>query len=212
MERPGHRALAGYCHGKASFALEKVKLCKFHVSGACVRGETCTFAHSRAELRPQPDLYRTGICFKYLRRGMCDAGDLCNYAHGLEELRPLCWAASLTAADDVRAGSEEAHQDLDTLWQVAEQLHAQLGQLQIKLDTCIANQQARRELEMLWQLAARLQTQLGQLHIKLDTYIARRQASAGCGEQDADSTTWHGGAPDGARSHMRRRHRHGLSH
>lgn len=47
----------------------------------------CSFAHGREALQPQPDLYRTQVCFQYMQIRMCKYGDRCTFAHGEGQLR-----------------------------------------------------------------------------------------------------------------------------
>jgi len=69
-----------------SLALERTRMCKFFARGRCTR-ESCTFAHSRQQLRSQPDLYRTQICLDMINRGQCRVGERCKFAHSLQEIR-----------------------------------------------------------------------------------------------------------------------------
>lgn len=64
--------------------LSKTRLCIKFSKGACKDSE-CRFAHSREELRDQPDLSKTAIC-RAFARGKCTDTD-CKYAHGETELR-----------------------------------------------------------------------------------------------------------------------------
>ena len=48
----------------------------------------CPFAHSESELREQPSLQATGLCYEFAR-GHCRKGGACNFAHGKHELRSL---------------------------------------------------------------------------------------------------------------------------
>lgn len=64
----------------------KTKMCKFHLLRLCSKGEACHFAHTREDLNPLPDLYRTKLCKALINTGHC--GDAsCKYAHNREELR-----------------------------------------------------------------------------------------------------------------------------
>mmetsp|Transcript_117657 Transcript_117657/g.374893 ORF Transcript_117657/g.374893 Transcript_117657/m.374893 type:complete len:323 (+) Transcript_117657:90-1058(+) len=67
--------------------LGKTKLCKFWSRGQCERGPSCTFAHGRTELRSKPTLFRTEMCFDFVKTGACDYGDTCRYAHDLQDIR-----------------------------------------------------------------------------------------------------------------------------
>lgn len=48
----------------------------------------CPFAHSESELREQPSLQATGLCYAFAR-GHCGKGRACNFAHGKHELRSV---------------------------------------------------------------------------------------------------------------------------
>jgi len=67
--------------------LGKTKLCKFWSRGHCSRGRACTFAHGRKELREQPNLFRTELCFEFMSTGTCYHGAACKYAHNEREIR-----------------------------------------------------------------------------------------------------------------------------
>ena len=58
-------------------------------AGRCRRGQACSFAHSEAELRPQPDLFGTRLCAQFGTAGGCPYGKRCRFAHGEAELRPV---------------------------------------------------------------------------------------------------------------------------
>lgn len=64
----------------------KTKMCKFHIIGACSKGPTCPFAHSKAEMRPLPDLTCTKLCKSLIDTGVCN-NKACMYAHNKLELR-----------------------------------------------------------------------------------------------------------------------------
>ena len=49
----------------------------------------CSFAHSEMQLREQPDLVATQLCYQFTRKGHCKNGDTCKFAHGRSELRRL---------------------------------------------------------------------------------------------------------------------------
>jgi len=88
---------------KDNHALDKTKLCKFFLKGQCRRGSTCTFAHGRRQLRPQPDLFRTQLCIDFVNGGSCSFGASCRYAHNSEELRVPDLKASKAAATKRKA-------------------------------------------------------------------------------------------------------------
>jgi len=68
--------------------LGKTKLCKFWSRGQCERGQKCSFAHGRTELRSKPKLFRTELCFDFGTTG-CRYGDMCKFAHDDKEIRNL---------------------------------------------------------------------------------------------------------------------------
>mmetsp|Transcript_87862 Transcript_87862/g.261998 ORF Transcript_87862/g.261998 Transcript_87862/m.261998 type:complete len:245 (-) Transcript_87862:51-785(-) len=68
-------------------ALHRTVLCKYYVVGLCSRGEACSFAHGCEELRPKPDLFRTGLCKAFSKKGECKNGDECKFAHSRNQLR-----------------------------------------------------------------------------------------------------------------------------
>lgn len=72
-----------------SHVLDKTKMCQFFAKGQCTRGRLCTFAHTEEQLHPQPDLFRTELCYTFARTGKCWAGDGCKFAHRTEEVRPV---------------------------------------------------------------------------------------------------------------------------
>ena len=52
-------------------------------------GNDCNFAHSESELREQPDLVATKLCFQFSSKGQCSKGAACTFAHGKKELRQM---------------------------------------------------------------------------------------------------------------------------
>mmetsp|Transcript_7444 Transcript_7444/g.12834 ORF Transcript_7444/g.12834 Transcript_7444/m.12834 type:complete len:201 (+) Transcript_7444:74-676(+) len=67
--------------------LRFTRLCKYWNNNRCNMGANCNFAHDSRELRAQPDLMATRLCFQFSRKGTCKNGDDCKYAHGKSELR-----------------------------------------------------------------------------------------------------------------------------
>jgi len=70
----------------------KVVLCEdFRISGKCLRGDSCSFAHGLQELHEhrikQVPNYRTTMCESFSKYNMCIYGDTCMYAHGAHQLR-----------------------------------------------------------------------------------------------------------------------------
>ena len=70
-------------------ALRFTKMCKYWKSKRCMMGDECNFAHSKSELKEQPDLVATQLCYQFSAKGMCSKGASCTFAHGRSELRPL---------------------------------------------------------------------------------------------------------------------------
>eukprot|EP01017_Pseudomicrothorax_dubius_P048649 TRINITY_DN88_c0_g1_i3.p1 TRINITY_DN88_c0_g1~~TRINITY_DN88_c0_g1_i3.p1 ORF type:complete len:347 (+),score=85.98 TRINITY_DN88_c0_g1_i3:75-1043(+) len=65
----------------------KTKMCpNLQESGACPRGDKCSFAHSQSELKQPPNLKKTKLC-QLFQMGRCQMGGLCSFAHGEDELR-----------------------------------------------------------------------------------------------------------------------------
>eukprot|EP00931_Biecheleriopsis_adriatica_P018112 TRINITY_DN12768_c0_g1_i1.p1 TRINITY_DN12768_c0_g1~~TRINITY_DN12768_c0_g1_i1.p1 ORF type:complete len:377 (-),score=62.16 TRINITY_DN12768_c0_g1_i1:46-1176(-) len=69
--------------------MKKTLLCKFNLSGRCLRGSSCDFAHDPQELHPAPDLRKTRLCTPFLAVGSCKYGLSCTFAHTAEELRTV---------------------------------------------------------------------------------------------------------------------------
>ncbi|KAF4665765.1 hypothetical protein FOL47_004443 [Perkinsus chesapeaki] len=64
----------------------KTSMCKFYLSGNCVKGDMCTHAHQEAELVKKPEIPRTRLCRALLTYGFCNYGQ-CKYAHDIKEIR-----------------------------------------------------------------------------------------------------------------------------
>uniref|UniRef100_A0A7S4RH41 C3H1-type domain-containing protein n=1 Tax=Alexandrium monilatum TaxID=311494 RepID=A0A7S4RH41_9DINO len=62
-------------------------MCTFHMKGRCDKGKDCNFAHSRTEMMPLPNLYRTRLCSNLWSHGYCLNKDTCPFAHRRQELR-----------------------------------------------------------------------------------------------------------------------------
>lgn len=69
--------------------LKFTKMCKYWSSNRCTMGDACNFAHSDTELREQPDLVATKLCFQFMSKGRCNKGASCTFAHGKKELRQM---------------------------------------------------------------------------------------------------------------------------
>uniref|UniRef100_A0A0G4HBJ6 C3H1-type domain-containing protein n=1 Tax=Chromera velia CCMP2878 TaxID=1169474 RepID=A0A0G4HBJ6_9ALVE len=66
--------------------LEKTRICYHHLQGKCRLGDACGFAHDKMELRQNPDLRFTSLCFSVAKGTECRRGAECTYAHSLEEV------------------------------------------------------------------------------------------------------------------------------
>lgn len=67
----------------------KTKFCKFFPRGSCAKGASCVYAHSRVELKPITNFFRTKLCPKLIQHGHCESRDECRFAHAKEELRKV---------------------------------------------------------------------------------------------------------------------------
>ncbi|KAF4676294.1 hypothetical protein FOL47_006450 [Perkinsus chesapeaki] len=65
----------------------KTEMCKFVANGGCSKGESCSHAHSEAELRNKPDLSKTRMCRMMLQKGTCPNIKRCPYAHDIKQVR-----------------------------------------------------------------------------------------------------------------------------
>ena len=68
-------------------ALKFTRMCKYWKANRCHLGAECSFAHSDLQLRDQPDLVATQLCYQFTRKGLCKNGESCKFAHGRSELR-----------------------------------------------------------------------------------------------------------------------------
>jgi len=123
---PGRRASLGCAQPAARAArgadrfghsLDKTRLCQFFGEGRCQRGRACSFAHSAAELRAPPDLYRSQLCMEFEETGACRYGAACRFAHGAEELR------------SGEGGAQELKRQLETMRRQEKALEAKLEAL-----------------------------------------------------------------------------------
>lgn len=62
--------------------LFKTKICRHFLSGKCKYNSSCTFAHSREDLKLPPDFRKSRLC----QKGTC-TDPLCQYAHSPLEIR-----------------------------------------------------------------------------------------------------------------------------
>ena len=63
-------------------AYYKTKLCPYFVKGNCLRGNMCSFAHGRSELRSLPNAFKNKICYEF-QRGSCHKNP-CNFSHNID--------------------------------------------------------------------------------------------------------------------------------
>jgi len=64
----------------------KTKMCYFFERGKCA-SSNCRYAHSKTELRHQPNLQKTKLCKTFAQEGRCLEGENCVFAHGESELK-----------------------------------------------------------------------------------------------------------------------------
>lgn len=97
---------------KAQF--RKTSLCKFHLAGACKKGNMCAFAHTNDELLERPDLTNTKLCRYQLNHGKCEDPN-CKHAHHPDELRAFCTAKAfpLQASQQLNLMENEEYESYD---------------------------------------------------------------------------------------------------
>jgi len=88
--------------------LQNTEMCKFYMHGRCTRGQACTFAHGRVELRDKPDFYHTRLCAEFVNTGVCSMGSRCRYAHSEHQIRPAGISNNVNGVYD-----EEVYEDGD---------------------------------------------------------------------------------------------------
>ncbi|CAE7256519.1 Zfp36 [Symbiodinium sp. CCMP2592] len=94
--------------------LERTRMCKYWKAKRCTLGADCKFAHSVAELKQQPDLVATQLCFQFSRKGRCKNGEACKFAHGRSELRRFPNASgneTATKAQKEQSVRKESHEN-----------------------------------------------------------------------------------------------------
>lgn len=60
-------------------------MCPYFLMGKCTKGTKCSFAHTKEEVREQPNLRKTKLCKEYTTGKCCNQD--CPFAHGEEELK-----------------------------------------------------------------------------------------------------------------------------
>ena len=83
-------------------SLKYTRICKYWSSNRCKLGKECNFAHSELELRNQPDLVSTRLCFQFSSKGRCKNGENCKFAHGRSELRTVPKAAKRSEMEPMK--------------------------------------------------------------------------------------------------------------
>ena len=115
--------------------------------GECMKGQDCSYAHSRAELqlwnrerekepRPAPSIsgpYQYQLCKHMLGNGVCPYGQRCTFAHSDEELQS--WL-------QVQAGVQQAE---NSAFQQA--MGAALSTVEFRCDICNLNCTSRKQLD-----------------------------------------------------------------
>eukprot|EP00930_Biecheleria_cincta_P000500 TRINITY_DN10109_c0_g1_i1.p1 TRINITY_DN10109_c0_g1~~TRINITY_DN10109_c0_g1_i1.p1 ORF type:complete len:243 (-),score=38.47 TRINITY_DN10109_c0_g1_i1:82-810(-) len=85
-------------NGKSAKAHYKgTELCRFHLAGACSRGNACNFAHGVVELKAKPNFEKTRLCSMWVHAGSCKMGSACSFAHSKEEMRQVAAEKRVTA-------------------------------------------------------------------------------------------------------------------
>jgi len=154
--------------------LEKTKMCKFFPMGLCKRGNNCTFAHSRRQLRPQPDLYRTQMCIDFLQNGSCDFGANCRYAHSEKELRPTDQTKPIKNSPAQRRGQRSS----DTARQQQQQPKQQNQQQQLQQQMQHVQQLRQQQAQMQQQM----QVQMPQAQSQQQSHKKQQQQSQAAAE------------------------------
>lgn len=54
-----------------SMQFYKTRMCPFAAKGLCTKGDACTYAHDKSELKTAPDLYKTKLC-EIWQKGHCE--------------------------------------------------------------------------------------------------------------------------------------------
>uniref|UniRef100_A0A0G4GPA9 C3H1-type domain-containing protein n=1 Tax=Chromera velia CCMP2878 TaxID=1169474 RepID=A0A0G4GPA9_9ALVE len=67
--------------------LQKTRICRHFFVGKCRMGSSCRFAHNATELKQNPDLTNTSLCFAIAKGVPCKKGSQCTYAHSEFELK-----------------------------------------------------------------------------------------------------------------------------
>eukprot|EP00929_Paragymnodinium_shiwhaense_P047453 TRINITY_DN24076_c0_g1_i1.p1 TRINITY_DN24076_c0_g1~~TRINITY_DN24076_c0_g1_i1.p1 ORF type:complete len:385 (+),score=69.69 TRINITY_DN24076_c0_g1_i1:88-1242(+) len=76
-------------HTPLQLQMKKTRICNFWQEGKCKRGDKCTFAHGDVDKAQAPDLRKTSLCQKYMRRQCHLSSEQCNFAHGEDEVRHI---------------------------------------------------------------------------------------------------------------------------
>eukprot|EP00929_Paragymnodinium_shiwhaense_P030769 TRINITY_DN17379_c0_g1_i1.p1 TRINITY_DN17379_c0_g1~~TRINITY_DN17379_c0_g1_i1.p1 ORF type:complete len:462 (+),score=80.80 TRINITY_DN17379_c0_g1_i1:98-1483(+) len=109
---PSEPTEAELMRAAANSAFTKTRLCRFYAKGICKRGEGCTYAHTEAELRALPDVFRTKLCPLLSRTGRCMLVD-CTYAHKEDELYKAAAGQGMAGQDDSEDDGDESDDEGD---------------------------------------------------------------------------------------------------
>ena len=107
----------------------RVSICRYWDSRKCFNGMSCPFAHSESELREQPVLQATGLCYDFARSGHCRRGQACHFAHGQHELRSLPRASQRASVSLVVAPQTPQNTNLHSMVKQLHQVEEMVGRM-----------------------------------------------------------------------------------
>lgn len=110
----------------------RVSICRYWDSRKCFNGMSCPFAHSESELREQPVLQATGLCYDFARSGHCRRGQACHFAHGQHELRSLP-RAQRASVSLVVAPQAPQNTNLHSMVKQLHQVEEMLGRMMLEV-------------------------------------------------------------------------------
>ena len=109
----------------------RVSICRYWDSRKCFNGMSCPFAHSESELREQPVLQATGLCYDFAS-GHCRRGQACHFAHGQHELRSLP-RAQRASVSLVVAPQAPQNTNLHSMVKQLHQVEEMLGRMMLEV-------------------------------------------------------------------------------